>query len=324
MAAPPLSAPHAAAEVPLDKVIGALERRPEDDEADDYPEWWLRSVEVSQDGRYITRLWDQRIFPAFVGEDYVANYVDQPSDTELGTQVQRAREAWTCRFREDEAKRRVREAAERTKRQAAKAAEDALVKQEREKQRRSQQRLQKKRCRSSSSTSDTEERHARHAGFQPVSQCGHHKGFQQMKDLLRDDVIELLRARSIWPMIVEHPNIDHDSMLAPKGMTTCGELSRHIEGTVLRAKEGWRKYKFGVTTDPVVRWEQVGDYKTTFQKMHLLLCTASKKESDSLETYLIRVFQMEDSRCKNERPGGEGPKREDPPHFTYVVTSARK
>ncbi len=47
----------------------------------------------------------------------------------------------------------------------------------------------------------------------------------------------------------------------------------------------------------------------------------SKKESDSREAYLIRVFQYE--RCQNKKPGGEGPKREAPPHFTYVVTTSR-
>ena len=147
--------------------------------------------------------------------------------------------------------------------------------------------------------------------------------FLQMRTKLRDDVLQLERSHCIWPRIVGHLNIDHESMLAPKEMTTSGPLFRHLESIVHRFKdeEKWTKYKFGVTIDPVHRWDEVGDYRTQYHKMRLLLCTTSKKESDSLEAYLIRVFQYE--QCQNKKPGGEGPKREAPPHFTYVVTTSR-
>ena len=138
------------------------------------------------------------------------------------------------------------------------------------------------------------------------------------KILLRPNVLEVTRTHHVWPKLVGHPDIDHESMLANKEITITGQLYQHIETTINLNRKGWSAYKFGVTTDPVNRWENFGDYKMKFQKMHLLLCTSSKHESDALEAFLIRMFKYE--KCQNKKPGGEGPRREDPPHFTYVVT----
>ncbi len=40
--------------------------------------------------------------------------------------------------------------------------------------------------------------------------------------------------------------------------------------------------------------------------------------SDLLEVYMIRMWHN-DARCTNKKPGAEGPTRELPPHFTYIV-----
>ena len=306
-------------DVPWRRVLAALDARSDDDAPENFDSEFKKRVERSSNGQFLIRIHDYRIFPSFVGEDYVRNYTDKPRDAEGELQIGKRREEETLAFRQDaEAARKEKELEDRQA--EARKKEEARVARAQQKRR---------------ERSRTPPRILRGRG--------EWESFV-WEALLRDDVLQLERSCLIWPGIVEHPSIDYQSMLAPPELTTSsrsGLLFERCEGTVhkFKEKEGWIRYKFGVTKDPVHRWENIGDYKTEFKQMRLLLCTTSKALSDTLEAHLIRIFKYqgcrnkergedegedeepmtEDPLCRNKRPGGEGPLKDDPPHFTYVV-----
>jgi len=257
--------------VPLQRLLAALDAT-DDDAPEDYDDEWKNLVERSANGQLLVRMWDQRIFPSFVGEEYVRNYTEDARDNaEDVLHTRKRREEEKLAFREDaEAARKEKDLEDR---QAATRMKEEARAARAHKRRRER--------------SKTPPRLMRGRGAL--------ESFQ-WEVLLRNDVLELERSCVIWPGIVEHPRIDHQCMLAPKELTTSsrsGLLFERCEVTVHKFKreECWTRYKFGVTKDPVYRWENIGEYKHEFTQMRLLLCTTNKALSDTLETHLIRIFK---------------------------------
>lgn len=76
-------------------------------------------------------------------------------------------------------------------------------------------------------------------------------------------------------------------------------------------------YKVGLTSKPALRWEYYKE--ANYTHMVLLHFSSNLGLIQMLEAALIAA-NLNETGCRNERYGGEGPPSENEPfHFVYVV-----
>ena len=115
-------------------------------------------------------------------------------------------------------------------------------------------------------------------------------------------------------MIVEW-RVEEDGTFGPIGRETVAKLRRRIS----QYKRGNRKFKIGITNNPVKRAARYdSDYPNRYHQMVVLYETGSHKRVGKLETMLICKYQDSD----NEIGGGGGRKGEKKTaYYLYIVRS---
>jgi len=99
-----------------------------------------------------------------------------------------------------------------------------------------------------------------------------------------------------------------------------------MESQVQHLIRGKKKFKLGLTNDPVRRWREMGGggYAAQgYNTMWVLLASSNVGEAAWAETALIRVFQYHEGCGNKPGTGGEGHNDDttEMPHFTYLVTA---
>jgi len=128
--------------------------------------------------------------------------------------------------------------------------------------------------------------------------------------LAKDNIDVMLMKRKVTA------NYVYTGALYAHAESVCNYLLQRVGGP------GLAVFKIGISANIIERWAWYK--KENFQSMIVLCVSQDLSAVEGLEAFLIRLFRHH-AGCRNEKPGGEGMRKEEgkarspPPYLCYIV-----